>query len=160
MAQDLLVKLYDLPSAAPGGGLVRRPGVEVRRALPIDKHIVVSYVREVFTDAWGSECDAAFSQQPPGCFIAVHEKEIVGFACYDATCWGFFGPLGVSEAFRGDGIGTALLRRSLSAMWHEGYAYAVIGWVEDEGVPFYRRAVGATTIPDSHPGIYGRMIRR
>ena len=160
MPQDMLVKLYDPPPATPDGSLVARPGVEVRRALPIDKHIVVSYVRRAFLEGWGSECDMAFSHQPPSCFIAVHEEEIVGFACYNATCWGFFGPLGVSETFRGSGIGTALLRTSLSAMSNEGYAYAVIGWVDDEGVSFYQRVVGATPIPDSHPGIYGRMIRR
>jgi GNAT superfamily N-acetyltransferase len=160
MPQDLLVKLYNLPSAFPDGDLAQRPGVEVRRALPIDKHIVVSWVRDVFLEAWGSECDMAFSHQPPSCFIAVHEEEIVGFACYNATCWGFFGPLGVTKAYRGSGIGTALLRTSLSAMWNEGYAYAIIGWVGDEGVSFYQRAVGASAIPDSHPGIYGRMIRR
>lgn len=63
-------------------------------------HTVVTYVRTVFLEAWGSECDVAFSHQPPRSFIAVHDEEIVGFACYNATCWGFFGPLGVSEAFR------------------------------------------------------------
>ena len=160
MPQDLLVKLYDLPSIIPEEDTLRASGIELRRALPIDKHIVVSYVRDGFLEMWASECDMAFSRQPPCCFIAVHERELVGFACYNATCWGFFGPLGVSEAYRRRGIGTALSRKCLSAMWNDGYAYAVIGWVEDEGVPFYQRAVGATVIADSHPGIYGGMIRR
>jgi GNAT superfamily N-acetyltransferase len=160
MPQDLLVKLYDLPSPAPRGGVAHRLDFDVRRALPIDKHVVVSYVRDNFLEAWASECEMAFSHQPPRCFIAVHKEQLLGFACYDATCWGFFGPLGVGEAVRRRGIGTALVQASLSAMWNEGYAYAVIGWVEDDGVAFYQRAARATIIAHSHPGIYNRMIHR
>jgi GNAT superfamily N-acetyltransferase len=159
MPQDLLVRLYNLPADIPEEEALRVGGLDVRRALPIDRHIVVGYVRDTFLEMWASECEGAFSRQPPSCFIAVHEKEVVAFACYNATCWGFFGPLGVSEGFRRRGIGTVLLRKCLSAMWNEGYAYAVIGWVEDEGVPFYQRVVGATVIADSHPGIYRRMVR-
>ena len=160
MPQDLLVRLYDLPSNIPEEQALRAGGLDVRRALPTDKHIVVPYVRDTFLDPWASECDGAFSRQPPCCFIAVHDKDLVGFACYNATCWGFFGPVGVGEGFRRRGIGTVLLRTCLAAMWNEGYAYAVIGWVADEGVPFYQRAVGATVVADSRPGIYRRMVRR
>ena len=64
--------------------------------------------------------------------IAVREsgddqKEIVGFACYDATCMNFFGPTGVKESERGKGVGKALLLAALHAMKEQGYAYAIIG---------------------------------
>lgn len=159
MPCDLLVKLYDLPPAGPMLDTLRADGIDVRRALPIDKHIIVPYVRDSFLEVWGSECEVSFSRQPPSCFVAVHNKCIVGFACYNATCWGFFGPVGVTEAYRGRGIGTGLLLRSLLAMWDEGYAYSVIGWVDDEVIPFYRKIAGATVIGDSFPGIYRRMIK-
>jgi hypothetical protein len=38
---------------------------------------------------------------PISCFIAVYEKSIAGFACYDATCKDFFGPTGVKKEFKG-----------------------------------------------------------
>jgi predicted N-acetyltransferase YhbS len=65
---------------------------------------------------------------------------------------GMFGPTGVAERQRGRGIGTALLFASLRAMRRQGYAYAVIARVGPE--EFYRRAVGATVIAGSEPGVY------
>jgi len=154
-----LVKLYDLPSSVQNEHDLKEVGIELRRALPIDRHIVVRYVRDTFLEIWASECEASFSHQPPSCFIAVHEKKLVGFGCYNATCWGFFGPLGVTKSFQRKGVGTALVQKCLLAMWNEGYAYAVIGWVDDNSVAFYEAAAGAVVITDSHPGIYGRMIQ-
>jgi hypothetical protein len=51
----------------------------------------------------------------------------VGFACYDVTCRGYFGPTGVLESERGKGIGTHRLIRPLSGLRELGYAYAIIG---------------------------------
>ena len=90
-------------------------------------------------------------------FLAVKDKEIIGFACYDCTAKGFFGPTGVTEEFRGRGVGTALLYACMAAMKEEGYAYAVIGWVSDAQA-FYEKTVQAIPIPDSHPGVYIRKI--
>ena len=53
---------------------------------------------------------------------------------------------------RGRGIGKALVLAALHAMRAEGYAYAIIGWASS--VDFYRKAVGATVIEGSEPGIY------
>ena len=85
-----------------------------------------------------SEVALALSQQPPTVLIAVEGQTLVGFACYDASARGFFGPTGVDEAARGRGIGEALLIRTLKAMREAGYGYAVIG---DPGpVGFYTEA--------------------
>jgi GNAT superfamily N-acetyltransferase len=158
MPYDLLVKLYGLSASIPIIEPLRGKGIDIRRALPIDKHLIVPYVRDAFSAPWASECDVAFSHHPPTCMIAVHEKEIVGFACYNTTCWGFFGPIGVTESFRRQGVGTALLLKCLLAMWDEGYAYAVVGWVDEWDLAFYQKAANATVIADSVPGIYKRMI--
>jgi len=42
-------------------------------------------------------------------------------------------------------------------MQNDGYGYAIIGWVDD-ALGFYEKAVGATIIEGSKPGIYRRMI--
>ena len=34
-------------------------------------------------------------QELPKCFIATENGKLIGFACYDATAKGFFGPIGI-----------------------------------------------------------------
>jgi predicted N-acetyltransferase YhbS len=94
----------------------------------------------------------AFANRPIACHIAIEQGEMLGFACYDATCRGFFGPLGVADAARRRGIGRALLVSTLHAMSAAGYAYAIVGGAGD--VDFYAQTVGAIEIPGSTPGIY------
>ena len=95
---------------------------------------------------------------PKSIFIATKNetKEMLGFACYDATAKGFFGPTGVLEAARGTGIGSALLMASLHAMRDEGYGYAIIGGVGP--AEFYEKICGAVKIDGSSPGIYKGML--
>lgn len=149
---DMLVKLYELPDDIN----LETSGVTIRRALAPEKHIVLRWVEENFSSHWVSECDVTFSRQPVSCFIAIEEKQIVGFACYEATCKNFFGPTGVLENQRGRGIGKALLITTLNAMRESGYAYAIIGGVGP--AEFYEKAVGAVLIEDSSPGIYRGLL--
>jgi predicted N-acetyltransferase YhbS len=95
---------------------------------------------------------------PISCYIASKDKRIVGFACYNATAKGVFGPLGVAEEERGRGVGEALLRSCMISMREIGYAYAVIGWTD--AVKFYEKAVGATVIENTPPEttIYQNLI--
>jgi len=131
---------------------LKSSGINIRPAMAYEKSQVVEWVRGAFSDGWASECDVAFSNHPVSCFIATESGRIIGFACYESTCKGFFGPTGVAESKRGDGIGTALLLASLHAMATLGYAYAIIGGAGPGR--FYERTVGATTIEGSVPGIY------
>lgn len=149
---DLLVKLYDLPAgeALPGN-------VVVRAAMAYEKHLVVAWVEENFGAGWASECDVAFARAPISCLLATKEGKILGFACYDATCRAFFGPLGVAEGARRRGVGRALLFAGLRAMAAAGYAYAVVGGVDSPN--FYVKAAGAVEIPGSTPGIYRDRLR-
>ncbi len=147
---DLLVKLYELPAAASialGGA-----GPRIRRAMAYEKHSVVDWVRENFGRGWASECDVAFANRPISCHVATENGAIRGFACYDSTGRGLFGPVGVALEARGRGIGRGLLLSCLHAMSAAGYAYAVVAGVE--AAEFYQRTVGATEIPGSTPGIY------
>jgi len=148
---DLLVKLYDLPARQ----VVE--GIDVRRALPPEKDLIGTWVRETFGRPWASECEIAFAHQPVGCHIAVRGGSVLGFACWDATARGFFGPIGTIESERGNGIGSALLIDCLHAMAAHGYGYAVIGGIGPK--TFYDRVVPTIEIPGSSPGIYRGLLR-
>ena len=150
---DLLVKLYSLPPPpAP------TPGVEVRRAFAAEKRLVCDWVAAHFGASWASEGEAAFARLPAACFLATRDLELLGFACYDATARGFFGPMGVAELERNHGIGASLLSAVLQDMAAQGYAYAIIGAADS--VEFYRKHAGASEIPDSDPGFYRGKIKR
>ena len=146
---------------------LKAEGIEVRQAAPSEKRIVVNWVRAHFSETWAAECEAGIEQRPVCCYIAVEHsrthptsdnpyslppEKLVGFACFDVTTRGMFGPTGVQEDYRGRNIGKALLLASLHAMAARRYAYAVIGWAGP--TEFYAKTVGATIIEGSEPGIY------
>ena len=145
---DMLVRLYALPDHNKR----LKEGYVVRRAAAYEKSVMLQWLSQHFSTQWASEADVAFSRQPISCFIALAQERLVGFACYEATCRGYFGPSGVVEAHRGQGLGTRLLLECLRSMKEMGYAYAIIGGVGPKD--FYVKTVGAIDIPDSTPGIY------
>ena len=153
---DMLVKLYDLPDSRTASAKLREEGIELRRALAPEKHKVIAWVRQTFSEAWASEADVAFARQPVSCFIAIDRRKIVGFACHDATCRNFFGPTGVEAVGRNKGIGAALLFACLEDMRQAGYGYAIIGGVGP--AEFYAKTVGAIAIEGSAPGIYRGLL--
>ncbi len=153
---DLLVRLYDLPEVDTQSRLAAQ-GVTVRRALAPERLRILSWVGQAFSPLWEGEAALAMSQMPPTMLVAVRDNALLGFACYDTTAKGFFGPTGVDEAARGQGLGEALLFATLRAMREAGYAYAVIG---DPGpVDFYRKRLDVLEIPNSDPGIYAGMLK-
>lgn len=149
---DLLVKLYDIPDPSEHIAALAAQGIDVRRAMASEKTQVGDWIRTRFGGRWASECDVAFARLPIGCFIAISKAELIGFACHDATCANFFGPIGLDPDFRHKGIGRALLLATLRSMRHGGYAYAIIGSAGPK--PFFEKCAGAIAIPGSRPGIY------
>lgn len=153
---DLLVRLYGLPHFE-AEERVAAAGIVVRRALPPERDIVLDWVRENFYPGWVGEVALGMSQMPVTVWVAVKDGKLLGFACHDTTAKGFFGPTGVAEEARHQGIGEALLIATLRGMREAGYAYAVIG---DPGpVEFYRKRLDALEIPGSEPGHYKGMLR-
>ena len=150
---DLLVKLYDM---APVKGALP-DGIQVRRAFAAEKRLVAQWVKTHFGERWASECEIAFARAPVACFIATNGLDVLGFATYEATARGFFGPTGVAEETRHKGFGRALLRATLEDMAAKGYAYCIIG--ATTSVEFYRHEVNAIEIPDSSPGFYRGMLK-
>ena len=158
---DMLVKLYELPPVEPHLEKLRALNIEIRRPIGPENYAVINWIRDNFDAGWAGEAENAFFQAPKSMFIAVrkmpHEKpEILGFACYDATVKGFFGPTGVGEKERGQGIGLALLLAALHGMKDAGYGYGVIGGAGP--VDFYKKCCGAIVIEDSTPGVYRWMV--
>lgn len=153
---DMLVRLYDLPDNSELYRQVQSQGITLRRARAFEKHTVADFAREHFSPKWVSEVEVALTRQPITCFIATQDKQIIGFACYDTTCRGFFGPTGVSEAARGSGVGKALLMKALEGLRELGHAYGIIGGVGPK--EFYAKACGAIEIPGSDPGTYTDLL--
>ncbi|MGE9271442.1 MAG: GNAT family N-acetyltransferase [Verrucomicrobiales bacterium] len=153
---DMLVRLYDLPDSSELCVRVAEQGVVVRRARAFEKHSVEEFVGAHFSPKWVSEVAVAMSRQPVACWVATKQSEVVGFACYDTTLRGFFGPTGVAESARGTGVGKALLMRCLESLREQGYAYGIIGGVGPR--EFYEKACGAIEIPGSDPGTYTDLL--
>ena len=153
---DMLVRLYDLPDSTALYEKIAAEGVTLRRPRAFEKHTVAAFARENFSEKWVSEVEVAITRQPVACFIATRDKQILGFACFDTTQRGFFGPTGVSEGARGAGIGKALLMKALEGLRELGYAYAIIGGVGPR--EFYEKNCGAIEIPGSDPGTYTDLL--
>ena len=149
---DMIANLTRLPEC------FEVEGVKIKRANPADKVRVMNFIREHFSENWAYEAEYAMMQSPGKCFIAVEDRKIIGFACYDASAKGFFGPLGVTKECRGRRIGQLLTIRTMHAMREYGYGYAIIGWTGP--ADFYRKTVGAELINGGEPenSVYTNMI--
>ena len=156
MANDLLVKLYELPPLQPEIEKMQKVNVLIRRPIGPENYKVIAWIKTYFGEGWAGESENAFFNNPKSIFIAIKDEKMVGFACYDATTKGFFGPTGVQEDCRGLGIGKALLIYTLHGLKDQGYGYGVIG--SPGPVEFYVKALNAIEIPNSIPGVYKGMI--
>jgi GNAT superfamily N-acetyltransferase len=148
---DLLVNLLKLPP------LESSREFNVRRAQPFELSQVRRFVGENFSPGWADEISIGFARHPISVFVATIDRELAGFAAYECTRRGFFGPTGVPPSAQGKGVGKALLLASLWALREMGYVYAIIGAAGP--VRFYQKTVGAIIIPDSEPGIYTDALK-
>lgn len=148
---DLLVNLLKLAVPESAEEFV------VRRAQPFELSAVRSFVAENFSANWADEISVGFARQPVSVFVATIERELIGFAAYECTRRGFFGPMGVVNAAQDKGVGKALLLAAMWALREMGYVYAIVGAAGP--VRFYQKTVGAIVIPDSEPGIYTDLLK-
>jgi predicted N-acetyltransferase YhbS len=155
---DMLVNLLKLAPLEPVLSELRQGGVIIRRAQPHEMTPVRDFVLQNFEAGWADEISVGYANKPVSIYLAILDRRVVGFGAYECTRRSFFGPTGVAESVRGRGVGKALLLACLWGLREMGYAYAIIGGAGPFG--FYERAVGATIIPDSVPGIYADPIDR
>lgn len=152
---DMLVRLYNLPDSAADIDRLADRGIVCRRAESYERQAVLHFVGRHWT-RWVDEATAAFARVPPTMFVAVEDGAIIGFAAFNATRPDYFGPTGVDESRRQQGIGRVLLIQCLEVLAAEGYAYAIIGGVGP--ADFYEQTVGAVVIEGSEPGIYRNRV--
>ena len=150
---DLLVNLLKLPTFDNS-----EQDFSVRRAQPWEITPLRHFVEINFSRSWADEISVGFARQPVSIFVATIDRELVGFAAYECTRRGYFGPTGVLPTEQGKGIGKALLLASLAALREMGYVYAIIG--NAGPVRFYQKTVGAIVIPGSDPGIYTGSLKK
>jgi GNAT superfamily N-acetyltransferase len=153
---DMLVKLYELKRDPALDRRMASQGVVIRRVLAPELPALTAWIEPRFGAGWAAEATVATMRQPTTCFIAIKDAQLIGFACHEATAKGFFGPTGVDQSARGQGVGHALLLETLLDMHAQGYPYGVIGGAGP--MEFYRRSVGAIPIEGSVPGIYRGML--
>ena len=80
---DMLVKLYKVKEDPALEARLAANGIQLKRALAPDIQRITGFVRENFGDGWANECLAGILRD--GCWIAVKDKKVVGFACFEAT---------------------------------------------------------------------------
>lgn len=150
---DLIVSTLNLPAtpAIPDD-------CRMEPAQSWDRDVILGWVREHFHSGWASEVANGLSHHPSRVLVVRKDTTLLGFACFDVTFPGFFGPTGVAEQARGLGLGKALLIESLHRLNRLGYVYAFIG---DAGpVEFYRKTVGAEPLPESLASAYTPPLQR
>jgi hypothetical protein len=155
MGNDLVVRLYGLPSPEPYLRELAEKGITLRRPRDYEKSQVLRWVESNFNQGFRDECDLTFGH-PVRTFIAIKDRHIIGFSCYETTHRNFAGPIGVLKEHRGrrgGNVAIALGLLTLQALAEMGYAYAILGGVS-AFAPLCRRVFGAMDIAGSSPGIY------
>jgi GNAT superfamily N-acetyltransferase len=153
---DLLVNLLKLPPLEPSLVSLKAAGINIRRAQPFEITPVRKFIEQKFSTAWADEISVGFAGKPVTVYIATRAGQVIGFAGFECTRKAFFGPTGVDEQERGQGVGKVLLIASLWGLRELGYVYGIIGAAGP--VEFYQDAVGAIVIPESEPGIYTDLL--
>jgi hypothetical protein len=149
---DMLIKLYEMDIDWSFITQQAENHITIRKPIGPDRSSINAWVECHFPQTWQGEIQRALNNTPCSCFIAQQASSLLGIACYDATALGFFGPLGVIETARGNGIGRSLTLACLMDMRLKGYGYAVVGMAGAK--EFYQKVAGAVEIPGSDPGIY------
>ncbi len=149
---DLLVPLYKLP------GKFACSGFTVRKPMAFESATIQKWIAGTFSESWASEVLPALCRTPSTMLIAVEESsgKLAGFCAWDCTALGFLGPVGVSEEFRGTGLGRTVTLEVLYSMREQGYGYSVVGAAGP--VEFFTKICNASAIPGSTPGIYPKPV--
>ena len=77
---DLLVNLLKLPPLDAALEAIVPPPIIIRRAQPFELTAVRSFVEGNFSVSWADEISVGFGSKPVSVYIAVEEKQIIGFA--------------------------------------------------------------------------------
>lgn len=134
------LRQVDLDTAATVARLAAE-GIVVQRASDSDISATAAFVLQTFSRGWQIEVEEARRFSLPPLNVAIYREQVVGFAAYDVTGYGRFGPTGTRPDLRQRGIGGALLKMCLQQMYERGDSMAEIAWAGP--VAFYAKEVGA-----------------
>ena len=82
---DMIVNLYNIEDSHDLEKNLLEKGIRIKKALAPDRQKVVEFARTCFKEDYSDEVKAAFANNPITCYIAIKDKKIIGFACYEAT---------------------------------------------------------------------------
>ncbi len=119
----------------------------IKKVTDNDIDMLREFVLKNFYERWAKTIEYGFELGDIPIYIALIDKNIVGFAGYNISRQrkGYFGPVGVLREYRGRKIGQALLNACLSDMKKLGFMTCIIG---NAGcIEFYEKACGAKIIP-------------
>lgn len=154
-APDLLIKLYEIHDDPKILERMTEQGIRIKRVMPMNTTKVYEFIRDNFAAAWADECLPSIMNGD--CYVAVRDRELLGFFAIETPAKGFTGPIGVLPSARRMGISRALGLVGIKAMREKGYKYAVSGRVH----PWFRKVeetiVDLMPIPGS-AGSYSDMI--
>ena len=147
-APDLLMKLYDIHEDPLVFKTLEEQGIKIKRVMPMNITLVYDFIKDNFARSWADESMPALINGD--CYVAVKDREILGFYSLEVPAKNFLGPMGVIPSGRENGaIARGLEYTALNAMKAKGYKYAISGMVH----PFERRSAellcGTVVIPDS-----------
>ncbi|MHB9032659.1 MAG: GNAT family N-acetyltransferase, partial [Anaerolineae bacterium] len=139
---DMRVDLdkLNLDSTAAIGKLAQSR-IEIRRATTQDIPAAAAFALQNFSRGWQLEVEDALRFPTPPVNLAIKDGSIVGFAVYDVTGYGRFGPTGTRVDMRKQGIGGVLLKECCRQMQARGDTVAEIAWAGP--VSFYLKEVNA-----------------
>ena len=152
---DLLLKLYEINDDPKIMERIAEHGVKIKRVMPMNTSKVYDFIRDNFAATWADECMPSIMNGD--CYVAVKDRELLGFFAIDTPAKGFTGPVGVLPSARRMGISRALGLVGIKAMRNKGYKYAVSGRVHPWFVAVERSLVGLMPIPGC-AGSYNDML--
>lgn len=86
---DMLVKLYNIPCSHDIEENLSKSGIRIKKALAPDRSKIIAFARTCAKNDYSDEVRVAFSNNSVTCYIATRERELIGFACYEATARNF-----------------------------------------------------------------------
>jgi predicted N-acetyltransferase YhbS len=115
----------------------------------VDFQRLLNFVKKEFPEGtWAEEVRMSLDDELATSFVAKDSYDnIIGWATHSQFFPGSFGPIGVLESLRGQGIGTELLKWSLLDMKRNKINNATIMWVAGNTIKYYSKAVGAYIFP-------------
>lgn len=136
-----LTRPLPVPPEAVRGQELSRAGVVVRELSRRDEAPLRAWLERTWGPNWTYEGLLALRRRVPTGVVAEQNGRIVGFAVFDSTRPGWFGPMGVEPGLQGGGVGVELCVRAFEAMARKGYTEAQIAWAGPRC--FYARKLGA-----------------